>query len=200
MSKNNKWENKEDELEQAKELIEQFCQAEYGVHADFNNLEKVDIAYTTTEEDIPVQVSVDLIHCSMKYFLDDKLLKSEQYENLSELTQCVLEVLDFDELISDVILEKEILLIRGVINGLNISRELLSEFLGKDVEFISKVESGEDDLNTSNIDDLLDLYEVCSNPNNPFLPFTENSTLEELRGIATLGRIHRNIRGMNNIL
>ena len=50
-------------LEQAKELIDQFCQEEYDSYADFSDLENVGIAYTTvTDEEIPIQVNVDLVN------------------------------------------------------------------------------------------------------------------------------------------
>ena len=41
-------------LEIAKEFINDFCVAEYGSPADFSDLEKVGIVYTTvTDEEIP---------------------------------------------------------------------------------------------------------------------------------------------------
>lgn len=58
-------------LEIAKEFINDFCEAEYGSPADFSDLEKVGIAYTTvTDEEIPIQVNADLVHYRMERYLD----------------------------------------------------------------------------------------------------------------------------------
>ena len=49
-----------EDLEKAKTLIAAFCAEEYNSEPDFSDLRKVDIAYTTiTDEEVPVQVSVD---------------------------------------------------------------------------------------------------------------------------------------------
>ncbi len=88
-------------LEQAKELIDQFCQAEYDGYADFSDLEKVGIAYTTiTDEEIPIQVNADLVHYRIERYLDGQFLERRQYESLDGLIQNELAELDFDDLIS----------------------------------------------------------------------------------------------------
>ena len=88
-------------LEIAKEFINDFCVAEYGSPADFSDLEKVGIAYTTvTNEEIPIQVNADLIHYRMERYLDGQFLERRQYESLDELIQNELAELDFDDLIS----------------------------------------------------------------------------------------------------
>lgn len=88
-------------LEQAKELIDEFCQAEYESPADFSNMESVSIAYTTvTDDEIPIQVNVDLVNFRIERYLDDQFLERRQYNNLEELIQNELEILDFDDLIS----------------------------------------------------------------------------------------------------
>lgn len=88
--------------------------------------------------------------------------------------------------------EKGIFLIKEVINGLNISRESLSRFLGGDEDFISRVEKGEDNLTSTMFDSLsyLSTYS-CS--------FPENLTLEEIESFIAIGRIVHNIREMNDI-
>ena len=87
-------------LEYAKELINRFCQSEYGSPADFSNLEKIGIAYTTvTDEEIPVQVNVDLVHYSMDRYLGDDLLDSSKYLTLDDLIENQLKWLDFDYLV-----------------------------------------------------------------------------------------------------
>ena len=88
-------------LEIAKEFINDFCEAEYGSPADFSDLEKVGIAYTTvTDEEIPIQVNADLVHYRMERYLDGQFLERRQYESLDELIQNELAELDFDDLIS----------------------------------------------------------------------------------------------------
>ena len=88
-------------LEQAKELIDQFCQEEYDSYADFSDLEKVGIAYTTiTDEEIPIQVNVDLVNYRVERYLDGQFLERRQYDNLEALIQNELTDLTFDDLIS----------------------------------------------------------------------------------------------------
>lgn len=89
------------DLEQAKELINDYCLKEFGYEADFSDLENVGLAYTTmTEYEIPVQVSVDLVHMKIKTWIGadvtDKI-KPDKEENCSEED---LQHLDFDDLIS----------------------------------------------------------------------------------------------------
>ncbi|HIT33765.1 MAG TPA: N-6 DNA methylase, partial [Candidatus Faecousia intestinigallinarum] len=88
-------------LERAKELIDQFCQAEYDSYADFSDLEKVGIAYTTiTDEEIPIQVNADLVHYRIERYLDGQFLERRQYDSLDGLIQNELTDLTFDDLIS----------------------------------------------------------------------------------------------------
>ena len=88
-------------LEIAKEFINDFCEAEYGSPADFSDLEKVGIAYTTvTDEEIPIQVNADLVHYRIERYLDGQFLERRQYESLDELIQNELAELDFDQLTS----------------------------------------------------------------------------------------------------
>lgn len=88
-------------LEIAKEFINDFCVAEYGSPADFSDLEKVGIAYTTvTDEEIPIQVNADLVHYRIERYLGGQFLERRQYESLDELIQNELAELDFDDLIS----------------------------------------------------------------------------------------------------
>lgn len=88
-------------LEIAKEFINDFCVAEYGSPADFSDLEKVGIAYTTvTDAEIPVQVNADLVHYRIERYLGGQFLERRQYESLDELIQNELAELDFDGLVS----------------------------------------------------------------------------------------------------
>ena len=88
-------------LEIAKEFINDFCETEYGSPADFSDLEKVGIAYTTvTDEEIPIQVNADLVHYRIERYLGGQFLERRQYESLDELIQNELAELDFDDLVS----------------------------------------------------------------------------------------------------
>ena len=88
-------------LEIAKEFINDFCEAEYGSPADFSDLEKVGIAYTTvTDEEIPIQVNADLVHYRIERYLDGQFLERRQYDSLDGLIQNELTDLTFDDLIS----------------------------------------------------------------------------------------------------
>ena len=88
-------------MEQAKELIDQFCQEEYDSYADFSDLENVGIAYTTvTDEEIPIQVNVDLVNYRVERYLDGQFLERRQYDSLEALIQNELTDLTFDDLIS----------------------------------------------------------------------------------------------------
>ena len=86
-------------MNEAKALINEFCQHEYGEDAEFDNLREVAIAYTTTEEEeYPIQVYVNLVDFSIDRFLCDKIIESRQYSSLDELIKNELEWLSFESL------------------------------------------------------------------------------------------------------
>ena len=88
-------------LERAKTLIDEFCAYEYASQADFSDLSRVNIAYTTVgDEDIPLQVHVDLEWYKIERELDGKPLDTRQYSSLQELIENELEGLDFQELVA----------------------------------------------------------------------------------------------------
>lgn len=88
-------------LEQAKELIDKFCQEEYDSYADFSDLGNVGIAYTTvTDQEIPIQVNVDLVNYRVERYLDGQFLERRQYDSLGAMIQNELIDLTFDDLIS----------------------------------------------------------------------------------------------------
>ena len=88
-------------LEQAKEIINEFCQHEYGSDADFSNLKEVGIAFTTvTDDEIPIQVNANLVDLSIDQYLDNKLIESTRYSSMEELIESALVYLDFDDLTS----------------------------------------------------------------------------------------------------
>ena len=87
-------------FEQAQKYINDFCDAEYDQTADFSNINEVGIAYTTiTDEEIPLQINADLENYQIKYYLDNRLYKTEDYDSLQSMVEDALSVLDFNELI-----------------------------------------------------------------------------------------------------
>ena len=93
----------EELLEQAKALLDAFCREEYEQEngADYADLSKVGIAYTTTEdEQHEIQASVNLVDFRMETYIDGILAEYTQYDSLSELIQNGLSYLDFDSLVS----------------------------------------------------------------------------------------------------
>ena len=88
-------------IDHAKNLIREFCQAEYDSEPDFSNLSKIGIAYTNaTDEEIPIQINVDLVGYRVERYLGEVLIDERQYESLEDLTETELEALDFSELVS----------------------------------------------------------------------------------------------------
>ena len=89
------------QLERAKTLVNEFCAYEYASQADFSNLSKVSIAYTTVGDgELPLQVYADLEGYKIERELDGKPLDVRQYSSLQELIENELECLDFQELVA----------------------------------------------------------------------------------------------------
>ena len=89
------------QLERAKTLVNEFCAYEYASQADFSNLSKVSIAYTTVgDRELSLQVNVDLEGYKIERELDGKPLDVRQYASLDELIENELECLDFQELVA----------------------------------------------------------------------------------------------------
>ena len=89
------------DMEEAKRLIEDFCLEEYNEDSvDFTDLEKVGVAYGTTENGgFEVQVNIDLLHFSLSQFVDGECVEKRQYDSLRELIDGELEFLDYDQLV-----------------------------------------------------------------------------------------------------
>lgn len=89
-------------MDRAKSLIDKFCIREYDAPADFSDLSKVGVAYTTVGDQgqLPLQVYVDLENHKIERELDGKLLDSWQYDTLGELIEAELEGLEFQALVS----------------------------------------------------------------------------------------------------
>ena len=88
-----------EDLEKAKMLVTAFCAEEHDSEPDFSDLHKINIAYTTvTDEEVPVQVSVDLMDFKLDRYIDGIIVDSRKYSSLKELTEQELTDPDFDEL------------------------------------------------------------------------------------------------------
>lgn len=88
------------QTEQALSYIEDYLKDEFEItEPDFSNLTRIDLGYTTTEDEKHViQVYVDLEHCTVNKLVDDTLYAQERYGSLDDLNQAVLSNLDFDSL------------------------------------------------------------------------------------------------------
>ncbi|HOC35303.1 MAG TPA: YodL domain-containing protein, partial [Ruminococcus flavefaciens] len=66
-------------LDKAKWLINDFCEAEYREGADFDDLHNVGLAFTTlTDDELPIQVTADLIDFKITYEFDGEVYNTEQ--------------------------------------------------------------------------------------------------------------------------
>ena len=70
-----------------------------GDVSELSNPQSVALAYTTTEDDAhEIQVYADLVNCQIIKYLDDEVASVEQYKSIVEMTDLVLDCLDFDDL------------------------------------------------------------------------------------------------------
>ena len=89
-------------LDTAKRLIDDFCREEYQREggADYTDLANVGVAYTTTEDDKhEIQARVNLVDFRIETLVDGKVVRSEQYASLEELTEKGLQALSFDDIV-----------------------------------------------------------------------------------------------------
>ena len=92
----------ENALDKAKHLIDNFCREEYQREdgADYTDLTDVGVAYTTTEDDKhEIQARVNLVDFRIETLTDGKVVRSEQYASLEELTEKGRQALSFDDLV-----------------------------------------------------------------------------------------------------
>ena len=88
-------------LDKAKFLINDFCEAEYREGADFDDLHNVGLAFTTlTDDDLPIQVTADLIDYKITYEFDGEVYNTEQYDSIEQMIENGLTGLDFSDLVS----------------------------------------------------------------------------------------------------
>ena len=89
-------------LEKAKQAIDAFVREEYqrDEGADYTDLADVGLAYTTTEDDRhEIQARADLVDFRIETLADGKVVRTEQYASLEELTEKGLQALSFDDLV-----------------------------------------------------------------------------------------------------
>lgn len=88
-------------LDKAKFLINDFCEAEYREGADFDDLHNVGLAFTTlTDDELPIQVTADLVDFKITYEFDGEVYNTEQYDNIEQMIENGLTGLDFSDLVS----------------------------------------------------------------------------------------------------
>ena len=88
-------------LDKAKFLINDFCETEYREGADFSDLHNVGLAFTTlTDDELPIQVTADLIDFKITYEFDGEVYNTEQYDSIEEMIENGLTDLDFSDLVS----------------------------------------------------------------------------------------------------
>ena len=89
-------------LDIAKDIIDEYCREEFenDEGADYTNLSKVDVAYTTTEDGKhEIQASVNLVDYRIETLVDGKVIRAEQYDTLEDMTEKGLKNLSFDDLV-----------------------------------------------------------------------------------------------------
>ena len=99
-------------MQRAKDLIDTFVREEYDsdVGADYQDLSRVDVAYTTTSDgEHELQISVNLLHFSLDIYIDERLSASEAYQSLEDMVENCLPYLDFDEMVSTAEMQAEAL-------------------------------------------------------------------------------------------
>ena len=88
-------------LDKAKWLINEFCEAEYREGADFDDLHNVGLAFTTlTDDELPIQVTADLVDFKITHEFDGEVFDTEQYDSIEDMIENGLTDLDFSDLVS----------------------------------------------------------------------------------------------------
>ena len=89
-------------LDIAKEIIDEYCREEFerDEGADYSDLSKVNVAYTTTEDDKhEIQANVNLVDFKIETLVDGTVIRTEQYDSLEDMTERGLKNLSFDDLV-----------------------------------------------------------------------------------------------------
>ena len=95
--------NKSVTTRQALQYIKNFTEisTEGTDENQFDDLLDIPLAYTTSEDNQhEIQVTANLVDFSINQFIDDKLVYTEKYNSLDDMTEQALQWLDFDDLVS----------------------------------------------------------------------------------------------------
>lgn len=85
---------------QARDLINAYCKEEFDHPADFSDLRKIGIGYTTTDnEEHEIQVYANLIDHKTVFCYDNDVVAEQESKSLAEYVEKLLPYLDFNELI-----------------------------------------------------------------------------------------------------
>lgn len=85
----------------ARDLIDEYCQAEFDVPANYDDMRKIAIGYTTTEDSRhEIQVYANLVDYRIETYLDDQIATYRSFESLQDMVDYGLCNLDFDALVS----------------------------------------------------------------------------------------------------
>ena len=92
-------------VQQALDLINEYCDYEYGDHTDYtvnNDLSDLSILFTTDgdEEAHILEIYVDLLNPSIKYYYDGTLTHTDSYSSLEDFIANALVDLSWDWLYS----------------------------------------------------------------------------------------------------
>lgn len=86
------------ELKTAKDMINEYCIAEFGYEADFKDLKHIGVCHTTlTDEDIPIQVEIDLLKMQKNIYVNNEFAVGLP-DKVKNITFEDLACLDFDSL------------------------------------------------------------------------------------------------------
>ena len=88
-------------LEKAAKLLDEFCEKEYDSEgADYSDQTAVNIAYTTTEDELhEIQADVNLVDYYIETKVDGKRVSIEQYDSLNDLVENGLVGIEFGDLV-----------------------------------------------------------------------------------------------------
>ena len=96
-------EQKETQLETAKEYIRIYLESEFlSENVSFDDLEHISAGYTELGEnnEYGFQMEIDLVSFKISYTLNNETVKVEEYESLEKMNELALSNLNFDEFVS----------------------------------------------------------------------------------------------------
>ncbi len=148
------------ELDKSKQYINDYCEKEFGSSADFSDLSKVALAYTTDEEnELDIQVNADLENYKILYEYNGISVREEQYNSLEEMNENALSVIDYGELIALSDDEKAIALQKSPETDEKTETYRIYQIKKGDEYYLNRFEALSDNLGKINIDDYNLIYE-----------------------------------------